>query len=196
MLQPYFYRPVSIPFKRESVSQGHGMWPRSYCLRVCFNSLQTGKCISSERLFEWDNAFKSVSIPFKRESVSQDSQQGVITDICICVSIPFKRESVSQGNVEIYNGYKRNIVSIPFKRESVSQDFSDTSVRDIVALFQFPSNGKVYLKRDEGDEDCGRINSFNSLQTGKCISRLNGITRVSRKVKVSIPFKRESVSQG
>ena len=60
--------------------------------------------------------------------------------------------------------------------------------------FQFPSNGKVYLKSVKIIQKFMKI-GFNSLQTGKCISRLKPITRQETETHVSIPFKRESVSQ-
>ena len=62
-------------------------------------------------------------------------------------------------------------VSIPFKRESVLQDWKlEKTTKCSKKWFQFPSNGKVYCKR----------NSVNMLVS---------VTHVS------IPFKRESVLQ-
>ena len=62
-------------------------------------------------------------------------------------------------------------------------------------VFQFPSNGKVYPKAASamGTETC-ECHRFNSLQTGKCIQRLEGATEAFVRL-VSIPFKRESVSK-
>ena len=69
---------VSIPFKRESVSELKVVVPRLL-----------------------DNS--SVSIPFKRESVSELRCVGTTAKAGITVSIPFKRESVSEhdGGEEI-----------------------------------------------------------------------------------------------
>ena len=88
---------------------------------------------------------------------------------------------------------KLTYVSIPFKRESVFRgNFMETH-RNRFPKFQFPSNGKVYSELSElATEYDGstvsipfkresvfrviqehvtyrRIQSFNSLQTGKCI---------------------------
>ena len=86
--------------------------------------------------------------------------------------------------------------------------------------FQFPSNGKVYSESETVGASMQHVTSFNSLQTGKCIqseSRILKTGSLSTKrfnslqtgkciqrhtfqatprlegVKVSIPFKRESV---
>ena len=85
--------------------------------------------------------------------------------------------------------------------------------------FQFPSNGKVYPKLDTAIEVGIDNLSFNSLQTGKCIQRMHTLQQgwspskfqfpsngkvypkqPTRSIKmntarVSIPFKRESVSK-
>ena len=84
-------------------------------------------------------------------------------------------------------------VSIPFKRESVSQ-VNSRHLQGFLSEFQFPSNGKAYLKLVCFMDMVQQEESFNSLQTGKRISRLS-IQGVSHGHQVSIPFKRESVSQ-
>ncbi len=61
--------------------------------------------------------------------------------------------------------------------------------------FQFPSNGKVYPKA-QASQSAAPILSFNSLQTGKYIQRHKSKTRFSKSARVSIPFKRESISKG
>ena len=67
---------VSIPFKRESVSQAS----------------------TNADIDVWEN----VSIPFKRESVSQGIDKTAEKPF-VRVSIPFKRESVSQENIDSVN---------------------------------------------------------------------------------------------
>ena len=64
----------------------------------------------------------------------------------------------------------QNFVSIPFKRESVSK----------------------VLPRQE--EEIPEEEGFNSLQTGKCIQRVDA-SASGLQHSVSIPFKRESVSK-
>ena len=66
-------------------------------------------------------------------------------------------------------------------------------------LFQFPSNGKAYPKqpRSSGCRS-DTYARFNSLQTGKRIQRVIKFSEFVKRggVVVSIPFKRESVSKG
>ena len=110
---------VSIPFKRESVSQDRKNLHKP--LRLSFNSLQTGKRITRH---------------IRRDLSNQ---------LWELVSIPFKRESVSQVTTTIAASYQ---VSIPFKRESVSQEIpAGADGADVKIEFQFPSNGKAYHKR-------------------------------------------------
>ena len=88
------------------------------------------------------------------------------------VSIPFKRESISEpgGSGRVYSTV--NNVSIPFKRESISElPVQAQAPTDADDKFQFPSNGKVYLNSLE-----------QSRRRGACCH-------------VSIPFKRESISE-
>ena len=87
-------------------------------------------------------------------------------------------------------------VSIPFKRESVSQDLIYDGP-EISRVFQFPSNGKAYPKAKATAEakTLRERTGFNSLQTGKRIPR-DGNEDGNDGSGVSIPFKRESVSQG
>ena len=166
-------------------------------LVLCFNSLQTGKCISSNNLakrlkerilqFQFPSNGKvylkqgdartpedqrRVSIPFKRESVSQDFIHELKEDsIFIRVSIPFKRESVSQVDTRRAEGrHKAGFNSLQTGKCISSPKWSHPNPCAQNSLFQFPSNGKVYLK------DSQRVSA-----------------RIQ--VRVSIPFKRESVSQ-
>ena len=65
----------------------------------------------------------------------------------------------------------------------------------VLGRFPFPSNGKVYLKSGMQARMLSMALSFHSLQTGKCISSLRMIESERSLCGVSIPFKRESVSQ-
>ena len=161
---------VSIPFKRESVFKAvrdlRRPWPRLPSFQFpsngkvysksygypflrrwrfwhSFNSLQTGKCIQSPLPSDGHFVDLFVSIPFKRESVFKVKEYGLIKAAEMTVSIPFKRESVFK---ELLSG------NICFSRK-----------------FQFPSNGKVYSKKEAREYETELLNS------------------------VSIPFKRESV---
>ena len=64
-------------------------------------------------------------------------------------------------------------VSIPFKRESVSQASRLKWAHSPKRLFQFPSNGKAYHKVLGIDPGIAHTGRFNSLQTGKRITRMN-----------------------
>ena len=87
-----------------------------------------------------------VSIPFKREGVLRENifAQPVRT---LFVSIPFKREGVLQDPVTVLLCKTYGKVSIPFKREGVLQ------------------------VEDSMMEELHDLQSFNSLQTGRCVAR-------------------------
>ena len=113
---------VSIPFKRESVSQANSF------LR------------SFPRLSQ-------VSIPFKRESVSQDESIKAAFESDENVSIPFKRESVSQvllrprWTLMPWEGFNSLQTGKRITRRIKHHQPSLLAIR-----FQFPSNGKAYHK--------------------------------------------------
>ena len=136
--------PVSIPFKRESVSKAgrdvvyHLSGPQS------FNSLQTGKRIQSF-LAQTIMIFKEVSIPFKRESVSKAI--GLANPYLISLSFQFP----SNGKA-----YPKN--SVP-----TSQLQSGWLVR-----FNSLQTGKRIQRIISIQSELPR-KRFNSLQTGKRI---------------------------
>ena len=134
------------------------------------------------------------------------------------VSIPFKRESVSKV-IKTRIILLENIVSIPFKRESVSKEQAEQNLLDEVLCFNSLQTGKR-IQRNCVFKKSGQDPGFNSLQTGKRIQSFVGLRRdkIGRKrfqfpsngkaypkkiygdtrrhkPKVSIPFKRESVSK-
>ena len=135
---------VSIPFKRESISERRleHLWRFT---ERSFNSLQTGKHI-------WTRNHMTHAIQVER------------------VSIPFKRESISE----------------PKKLAEI--------VNTLSAKFQFPSNGKAYLNPSLIPPS-PRSPSFNSLQTGKHIWTSYIMALYDNRIQVSIPFKRESISE-
>ena len=133
----------------------------------CFNSLQTGKCIQSEKMGKIVEV-NTVSIPFKRESVFRVSIPKLL-ESDEDVSIPFKRESVFRGAsdrssliFEVIEGFNS------LQTGKCIQRLERQGLRWKDHEFQFPSNGKVYSEQHH--------------------SRNNRRTR-----QVSIPFKRESV---
>ena len=90
----------------------------------------------------------------------------------------------------------KTYVSIPFKRESVSkvEFFCTTWNEDL--LFQFPSNGKVYPKPTTAERYVTETTEFQFPSNGKAYPKYKLLTfDRGRSSKVSIPFKRESVSK-
>ena len=108
---------VSIPFKRESVSE---------------RKMQTlGDLLRSE-----------VSIPFKRESVSEPKKLPLYK-----INPEFQFPSNGKAYLNPVEMSAIDIVvkvSIPFKRESVFRVLKNLAGNS-AQLFQFPSNGKAYL---------------------------------------------------
>ena len=114
--------PVSIPFKRESLS----------------------KVLKEART----EAVAFVSIPFKRESLSKVAENFATLSNLYGVSIPFKRESLSKVTKDGGTYYRPyDWVSIPFKRESLSKAPEEMGYPNDQIKFQFPSNGKAYPKK-------------------------------------------------
>ena len=140
--------PVSIPFKRESISK-----VMHYCnqatpiiqpVSIPFKRESISKVRCS---ILPPKTIKTVSIPFKRESISKVGRPEFHVETLFIVSIPFKRESISKGIGEILGWVCRFRVSIPFKRESISKDIVYNNRARRCIMFQFPSNGKAYPKR-------------------------------------------------
>ena len=138
-----------------------------------FNSLQTGKCIQSTGQSVFCGEKRWVSIPFKRESVSKEENR-TTTSSAMYVE---RFNSLQTGKCIQSRGFVKFIGA--------------------VKAFQFPSNGKVSpksamvadvwdsiqyvsipFKRESVSKgiDLGQKlaskNSFNSLQTGKCLQSL------------------------
>ena len=163
---------VSIPFKRESVSKGRLVAPHPpLSLLKEFQFPSNGKVYPKRGAGRGRGTAGKVSIPFKRESVSKAS----------VLNRPHPVESQKfqfPSNGKVYPKFHQYAE----KRNTVE--------------FQFPSNGKVYPKTMKGTRPLSNPESFNSLQTGKCIQRTICNDCVSFVCNVSIPFKRESVSKG
>ena len=162
---------VSIPFKRESVSE-LGWCHSQFQKGICFNSLQTGKRIWTYRL-RWGVRSNRVSIPFKRESVSEP---GSFCWMARHHWFQFPSNGKAYLNFELRKRRRTlKLVSIPFKRESVSEPGLTTltvlmrhlsfnslqtgkriwtlirrfgSILIHLYVFQFPSNGKAYLNHN------------------------------------------------
>ena len=189
---------VSIPFKRETIYKG--LDPEPFRTRR-----------------------QVVSIPFKRESIYKaPSKRSGYPVSEHRVSIPFKRESIYKGkrahprvlarrkfqfpsNGKAYTKREKKeklqteearLVSIPFKRESIYK-----------AIIAFPHN-YINLKNGFNSlqtgkhiqrslsivlERWGRVSRFNSLQTGKHIQSIKPVLLSLFSLKVSIPFKRETI---
>ena len=189
---PQDWYSVSIPFKRESVSeqfQAEGVVSHTV---TCFNSLQTGKRIWTKALNGCGSVTKIVSIPFKRESVSEPRNVETAA-VKSMVSIPFKRESVSepclvqdrsvgicfnslQTGKRIWTELNHDVKAIEHGFNSLQTGKRIWTIHregfpDSIQEFQFPSNGKAYL-------------NWQRVEVG-----------IHQHRRVSIPFKRESVSE-
>ena len=173
---------VSIPFKRESVSKVKMRMPLGCSTYICFNSLQTGKCIQRKIMECQRQEFASFNSLQTGKCIQSDFDLGTVDEEekfqfpsngkvypktrmvenvveGLSVSIPFKRESVSKVIKFSINLVKIKIrVSIPFKRESVSKAFPKTV---------YPSVQTA---------------GFNSLQTGKCIQSMNNAKRHAKRI--------------
>ena len=138
----------------------------------------------------------SVSIPFKRESLSKAALKGPAAGTRI-VSIPFKRESLSKGRIRELvkstegKGFNSLQTGKPIQRIGTKSNATSTTI----VLFQFPSNGKAYPKPlGKSPWKIGKTFQFPSNGKAYPKSRYSR-TAVQRRVRVSIPFKRESLSK-
>ena len=89
------------------------------------------------------------------------------------------------------------IVSIPFKRESLSKGLGENiQTKRVEYGFNSLQTGKSIQSSAAAPPLHRAQNSFNSLQTGKSIQSLyDNLEAALRQIKVSIPFKRESLSK-
>ena len=164
---------------------------------MCFNSLQTGKCI--QRPWPWTRNFPNPEFQFPSNGkvypkartvmysvvgylVFQFPSNGKVYPkrVLLVLSWPWRNSFQFPSNGKVYPkffsarpsvGCLCRRVSIPFKRESVSKDLKNEINTVNGIMFQFPSNGKVYPKFPYFD------------------------VQHHPYAKVSIPFKRESVSK-
>ena len=136
------------------------------------------------------------------------------------VSIPFKRESGWQGDRPRHRTAWQDRVSIPFKRESGDKDKYALGGKWPGGMFQFPSNGNAYHKPEKTNHDKAthmfpfpsngkvhrkfKTNRVIKHKTDRFPFPSNGKAYHKRSIaalievaltRVSIPFKRESVSQ-
>ena len=138
---------VSIPFKREGVSEQIGLIQLALD-RDMFRFPSNGKAFLNAKagwVYNLVEETERVSIPFKREGVSERQAGKTWKEaLHLVVSIPFKREGVSElaRTVCPCQGCYA-MVSIPFKREGVSE------LHAAAALYHRP------------------IPRFDSLQTGR-----------------------------
>ena len=167
----YFNPRVSIPFKRESISE---LGKKAIEARTeLFQFPSNGKAYLNFAEECKRSIHILVSIPFKRESISERFYVWFSAWKTSKVSIPFKRESISELHILPTHWHIGLFwVSIPFKRESISElgSYSDTPYGRVEEGFQFPSNGKAYLNAQAHSYSRrSSYHRFNSLQTGKHI---------------------------
>ena len=171
MNQRIIYR-VSIPFKRESVFRVvNDSYHKEICVQFQFPS--NGKVYSelSTKQSMYNNYYSVFQFPSNGKVYSEFSHRNPFSKThWVHVSIPFKRESVFRVvdsrcklclGIKSFNSLQTGkciqstknssgisdaiLVSIPFKRESVFRvSIEGGNKAKGSALFQFPSNGKVY----------------------------------------------------
>ena len=185
---------VSIPFKRESVSKLYGDYVHWSEVAVSFNSLQTGKrfqtLLSVVTGPEDQQSFNSLQTG-KRFQTNDRIERWWGGQSFNSLQTG-KRFQTRTGSL---NGKCLDFVSIPFKRESVSKRTRCQHRLHLCIEFQFPSNGKAFPNKRIVLFAPVTIKSFNSLQTGKRFQTDWRSGFSSDDEKVSIPFKRESVSK-
>ena len=184
---------------------------------LCFNSLQTGKCIQSE--FLGCNAFgKSVfQFPSNGKVYSKWQQQLLTLSGARFNSLQTGKCIQSLRNPLTPYFPARTVFQFPSNGKVYSKGDALARTRERIEKFQFPSNGKVYSKIEKAENFANKeaefqfpsngkvyskiqknfhfqfFMSFNSLQTGKCIQSESFVPGAEDGGTVSIPFKRESV---
>ena len=113
------------------------------------------------------------------------------------VSIPFKRESVSELSLQRFKFNIRITFQFPSNGKAyLNWTKTANNLRFFESLFQFPSNGKAYLNPTlPKNTDAHLIFRFQFPSNGKAYLNGNEIGVDKDKYIVSIPFKRESVSE-
>ena len=115
---------VSIPFKRESVSElrlGARLLLRLARLR--FNSLQTGKWIQSKWNFTTPGFVYAFQFPSNGKVDSEDRKRVVQADACRFNSLQTGKWIQRERSLRLCRS--QYSVSIPFKRESVFRERSN-----------------------------------------------------------------------
>ena len=114
------------------------------------------------------------------------------------VSIPFKRESVSEPEKHIhpYVLDTDSFNSLQTGKRIWTTPSSTSAVKAIEKnMFQFPSNGKAYLNTKEGQAWIAALEKVSIPFKRESVSELFIMQNITKKGHVSIPFKRESVSE-
>ena len=163
---------------------------------TCFNSLQTGRCVARK---------VSYVTPFDITVSFQFPSNGKVCceryKKTVAATMPRRFNSLQTGRCvasrqKFWGSHTHYRVSIPFKREGVLRDQRSSNTESRESLFQFPSNGKVWLRATA--EEASRLypdrfqfpsngkvcceqrqkrraactqTGFNSLQTGRCVAR-------------------------
>ena len=160
---------VSIPFKRESLSKVDADESLRKTLQR-FNSLQTGKPIQ------------------RRKDIMK-------LFIFACFNSLQTGKPIQRARWRAPPTTTRFKFQFPSNGKAYPKIMNQTmdKVRDV---FQFPSNGKAYPKIKKNINPMRLMMwGFNSLQTGKPIQSTPYSPRPRWNVRVSIPFKRESLSK-
>ena len=191
---------VSIPFKREGLSE------------LC--SIHGGHHVAQK-----------VSIPFKREALSEPKCWKLSSTSSTQVSIPFKREALSererarrvQRGLNLFqfpsNGkhFQNRLLTarglqmrFSFNSLQTGSTFRTRNRRHRTQMardqsFNSLQTGSTFRTNNSQSETPEKglfVQGFNSLQTGSTFrTKENGLVTFSFTVQVSIPFKREALSE-
>ena len=158
---------VSIPFKRESVSQAFILYP---CIRYffqCFNSLQTGKRITREAVIA-DAEITMNTFPFPSNGKADHKSELTTYHVKQNDKFPFPSNGKAYHKAEwagsagpFGSGFHSLQTGKPIQR------IYRLPVWHRVSMFPFPSNGKAYPKYFYRDDLLAAAAKFPFPSNGK-----------------------------
>ena len=175
---------VSIPFKREGLSEHNTRYTYQYHRKKSFNSLQTGRTFRTIKGVT-HNDFQKVSIPFKREGLSERPAIHAELDM-------YKRFQFPSNGKDFPNKIKTGLANprnLEFQFPSNGKDFPNKIGRCCCKedkKFQFPSNGKDFPNNVSFRSGVFSI-KFQFPSNGKDFPNLMAVTLHDLKVKFQFP---------
>ena len=191
---------VSIPFKRESISKVKRR-NKQWIFWKEFQFPSNGKAYpkfyrSTNRQFYGNRWFQ---FPSNGKAYPKIRNWNEVNPRRKKFQFPSNGKPYPKRKLFQHQSWRSRHVSIPFKRESISKvRCSGRHSKWYAIRFNSLQTGKhIQSRAGQLAKSKDWRMRFNSLQTGKHIQRgLKNMKRKSAKTKVSIPFKRESISKG